>query len=163
MLNIGINSYVDLEEADIYIEDNYLELDNLSVIWGVLTDKEKEVYLIQSAGEIDTLLLMGVKYAKNQKMEFPRMECYKQGKEIPNEVKEAQIENALSIMSKSVSARSDEQMKILNSLGAYKNLKYNKREMGEIGLGESLTGQNTSANKRLTSLEAEKILKAWIG
>lgn len=163
MLNIGVDSYVTLDEANQYVKEYYKEFDNLAVIWNVADDSEKEIYLKNSAYEIDNLLIVGVIFDKNQQMQFPRRECFKEGPEVPSEVKDAQIENALAIMSKSVSARSDEQMKILNSLGAIKNLKYNKREMGEVGLGESLTGQTHSSYKRLTSHEAERILKPWIG
>lgn len=162
MINIGIDSYVTVQEADNYIESYYNEFDNLAVTWGVLSNRDKETYLKQSAYEIDNLMLVGVVFNKTQSMQFPRKECYKQGIEIPSEVKDAQIENALGILHISLSAKSDEQMKILGSLGAVKNLKYNKREMGEVGLGASLTGQQASY-KRLSSLEAEQILKPWIG
>lgn len=163
MITIGVDSYVSVAEANAYVENYYSEFDNLRVIWGVLSDESKETYLKQSAFEIDEQLFVGVVFNKLQDMQFPRKECYKEGPQVPSEIKDAQIENALAIMKNSVSARSDEQMKILNSLGAMKNLKYNKREMGEVGLGASLTGQTQSSYKRLTSEEAEKMLKAWLG
>ena len=43
-----------------------------------------------------------------------------------------------------------------------KNIKYNKREMGEVGLGSSLTGATSTRVKRLESEDAEKMLKAWL-
>lgn len=163
MINIGVDSYVSVAEADAYVQNYYNEFENLRVIWEVLPVGSKETYLKQSAFEIDEQLMVGIIFDKAQEMQFPRKECYKEGPQVPSEVKDAQIENALAIMKESVSARSDEQMKILNSLGAMKNLKYNKREMGEVGLGASLTGQAQLNYKRLTSEEAEKMLKAWLG
>lgn len=161
MLEININTYVTVEEANEYIKQCYPELDNLAVTWSVLSDHDKEAYLISSASDIDKLFIMGRKLDKNQSMAFPRRECYKE-RQVPYEVKEAQIENALGLLNEKLSARSDEQMIILNSLGAIKNLKYNKREMGEVGLGATLTGGDTH-NRLLASDYAIKLLKPWIG
>ena len=161
MLIVNENSYVDLEYADQYIEDNYPQYDDLAVIWGVLADRDKEAYLRASMGQIEGLVLEGRPYSCDQELQFPRRDCYKTGI-IPTEVKDAQVENAIALLNKDISARADEQMKTLGTLGAMKNIKYNKREMGEVGLGSSLTGATSTRVKRLESEDAEKMLKAWL-
>lgn len=164
MLTINVDSYVTLEEADKYVEDNYTEFDDLAVLWGVLSPRDKEAYLRYSLGQLESLVLQGAPLYPNQDLQFPRRECFKPATKenpiVPTEIKEAQIENALALFNKDICARADEQMKTLGTLGAMKNIKYNKREMGEVGLGASLTGAVVS--KRLESAEAEKFIKAWL-
>lgn len=166
MLEINKDSYVTLEYADQYIEENYPEFDDLAVVWKVLADRDKESYLRASMGQLESLVLQGRPLYPNQALQFPRRDCFKPATKdsptIPTEVMDAQIENAIALLNKDISARADEQMKTLGTLGAMKNIKYNKREMGEVGLGASLTGTETRHSKRLESEEAEKMLKAWL-
>lgn len=165
MLEINKDTYISLEEANQYVEDNYPEYDDLAVMWKVLEDRDKEAYLRYSLGQIENLVLAGVPLHRNQELQFPRINCFKpatrENPTIPTEVKEAQIENALALFHKDICSRADEQMKILGTLGAMKNIKYNKREMGEVGLGASITGASVG-HKRLESEEAERLLKAWL-
>lgn len=164
LLEVGKDSYVTIEEANDYVENNYPDFDDLAVTWGVLTDKEKKSYLGASLSQIEALVLYGKRLNPTQDLQFPRVKCFKpatheNGFEIPREVKEAQIENALELLNKDLRARADEQMTILSTLGVVKNTKYNKREMGEVGLGATLTG---NTNKQpLESEQALKLLRAW--
>lgn len=164
MLTINVDSYVTLEEADKYVEDNYTEFDDLAVMWGVLSQRDKEAYLRYSLGQLESLVLQGAPLYPNQDLQFPRRECFKSATKenpiVPTEIKEAQIENALAILDKDLGSRSDQQIKSLSSIGAMKNIKYDKKNMGEVGLGASLTGAVVS--KRLESAEAEKFIKAWL-
>ena len=160
MLNVGIDSYITVAEADAYIAANYAEYDDLAVVWGVLSEHDKEVYLRASLGQIEALVLYGRPYSREQALQFPRRDCFKAGPDIPSEVKEAQAENALALLNKDLKARSDEQMKTLGTLGVVKNTKYNKREMGEVGLGATLTGSEKHSSV-LESEDAVKMLKAW--
>ena len=162
-MTINIDTYVSEQEAIEYIGKNYPKLDNLACYFMALTSDDKRAYLMQSAGQIDSLLILGKKYDKNQTMEFPRRCCYKEGPEVPLEVKNAQIENALGLLHERLSKRSDEQIMIMSSLGAFKNIKYNKREMGNVGLSESVTDITVKQEKRLASEDAEKLLRPWIG
>lgn len=160
MLNVGIDSYITVAEADAYIAANYAEYDDLAVVWGVLSEHDKEAYLRASLGQIEALVLYGRPYSREQALQFPRRDCFKAGPDIPSEVKEAQAENALALLNKDLKARSDEQMKTLGTLGVVKNTKYNKREMGEVGLGATLTGLEKHSSV-LESEDAVKMLKAW--
>lgn len=165
MLTIGVDTYITLEEAKAYIEGNYPQYDDLAVMWEVLEERDKEAYLRYSLGQLESLVLQGAPLIRTQDLQFPRKECFRPATRekpiIPTEIKEAQIENALALFQKDICARADEQMKMLGTLGVMKNIKYNKREMGEVGLGGSLVATN-SRKTRLESEEAEKLIKAWL-
>ena len=163
MLKVNIDSYVTVEEADQYVKDYYPEYDDLAVVWEALSDHDKETYLRVSLDQIEALVFAGRMLDKNQPLQFPRIDCFKPATKenpiVPDEVKCAQVENAMALLNKDFSAKADEQMKILGTLGAMKNIKYNKREMGEVGLGTSLTG--VVVKKALESEEAENMIRAW--
>lgn len=162
-MTVGIDTYVTVAEADEFIKQYYPEFDDLAVVWGVLTEREKTSYLYTSLQQIEALVLQGKPLDRNQPLQFPRIKCFKpatkENPTIPNEVKEAQIENALELLNADLGARSDEQMILLSALGVVKNTKYNKREMGEVGLGATLTGAESRTT--LESSHAVKLLKAW--
>ena len=63
MLNVGIDSYITVAEADAYIAANYAEYDDLAVVWGVLSEHDKEAYLRASLGQIEALVLCGRAYS----------------------------------------------------------------------------------------------------
>lgn len=162
-MEVGIDTYVTVEDANRYVETYYPEYDDLAITWGVLSDREKTYYLYTSIQQMEALVLAGVRLDKNQPLQFPRKECFmsatRENPIIPEQMKEAQIENALELLNADLGARSDEQMLFLSSLGVIKNSKYNKREMGEVGLGETLTG--AVRQSALESSHAVKLLKPW--
>ena len=162
-MQVGNDTYVTVEEADRFIETYYPEFDDLAIVWGVLTEREKASYLYTSVQQMEALVLSGVRLNASQPLQFPRKECFmpatRENPIIPEQVKEAQIENALELLNADLGARSDEQMIFLSSLGVVKNSKYNKREMGEVGLGETLTG--AVSHSPLESSHALKLLKPW--
>jgi len=159
MLEVGTNTYVTIEDADDYVETNYSEYDDLAAIWSILTDREKERYLKASLGQIEALVIPGRPVDRFQPLQFPRYGVFKSGT-IPQEVKDAQVENALGILNSEIKSRADEQMKTLGTLGVIKNTKYNKREMGEVGLGSTLTS-TTKEKKAIESDAAAELLRPW--
>ena len=162
-MTINEDTYVTEQEATEYINRYYPRLDNVACYFKALSSEDKKAYLMQSAYQIDCLMIAGRKLDNNQSMEFPRKGCYKEGPVVPEEVKYAQIENALGLLQEHMSKRSDEQIMIMSSLGMAKNIKYNKREMGNVGLSESVTDVAVHKYKRLASEDAEKLLRPWIG
>lgn len=177
MLEIGNNSYVDLEFANAYVEKYNIWNAPLRVHWSVLTDDEKESYLHASLSQIEKLKFIGRKVIMRQPLQFPRyisqqnlVGCYHTFKfgiqdgtttEIPIDVQEAQVENALGIISEQISAISDKQFMTLQSLGAVKNTKYNKREAGDIGFSDELKGG--TGHVEIASLRAYQLLKPYVG
>ena len=120
MLEINIDTYVSVEEADEYAGKYYLETDEKSVAWGKISEVQKEIALRNAAMAIDSVIYPGRKKSSSQEMEFPR--CYKNGYyfplswyetytkesgswhcmvDVPEKVKHAQVEEALEIVSRS--------------------------------------------------------------
>ncbi len=154
--------FVTFEDVDIYLDTYYPKYNNLACHFKVLDEMERIGYLMSSLAQIDSLVMQGSLVCRDQEHCFPRKGCFKQFT-IPDEVKDAQIENALALFNKDMSLRSDQQMKTMLTLGLMKNPKYNKREMGNVGLSESLDAGLQSKRKRLESEDAERILRPWIG
>lgn len=179
MLKQGENTYVTLEESDEYINAYYVKYAPLRVFWSVLDDDEKESYLRNSLTEIEALPFVGSKYRVSQKLAFPRIKqsggsgfAYPYGAfyggssdygVTPEEVKGAQVENALSLIGKECMAQTDKQFMIMQSLGSMKNIKYNKREAGDVGMGDDIKGGGGAGSIGLTSKAAEKMLRGWLG
>lgn len=178
MLIQGENTYSTVAEANEYINNYYTKYAPLRAIWTVLDDDEKESYLRNSLTEMEALLFVGRKYRINQKLAFPRIKSGAAGyvypygpfyggmadyAEIPQEVKEAQVENALALIGKECMAQTDKQFMIMQSLGIMKNIKYNKREAGDVGMGEDIKGGNSGNGGGLTSKAAYNMLRGWLG
>lgn len=100
MLSVGEDTYVTIAEADTIL--NYIAFDSAVAYWLALEDNEKEYFLRKACEEIDSLMLIGAKVNRLQKLQFPRhsnsnIEYWK----IPEEVKQAQAKNALAMLCKS--------------------------------------------------------------
>ena len=117
MIEINVDTYATLEEADEYVGKYYLETDEKSIGWGKLSEAQKETALRNGAMAIDSVVYPGKKKDSEQEMEFPR--CYKNGyyfplswyetytkeggmwhcmAEVPEKIKYAQVEEALEIV-----------------------------------------------------------------
>lgn len=178
LLTIGQDTYCSVDEADEYIAKTYTKYAPLRVIWSVLDDEEKAMYLRTSLAEIESLPFTGAKYDSAQALSFPRrphaysaalgaLPCVirltsQDYSKIPQAVKAAQVENTLAIIGKECMAQTDKQFMIMQSLGLMKNIKYNKREAGDVGMGDDITGVKQKAS-RLSSQVAEKLLRPWLG
>lgn len=114
-LTTGIDTYVTTEEADAYIAMHYLSTDEQRMAWENAGD-DKEIALRRACAALDSLTYRGVKFSFPQPLAFPRYfgenyamidgilyapeaDRYPELKEVPKEVKAAQIEEALEIAS----------------------------------------------------------------
>ncbi len=172
------NTYVTVQYADNYVYTHYAQFHPLRVHYSVLTDDEKADYLLCAMQEIEQLPFVGRKYLVTQPLQFPRMRACPCGVsspyyltaflgnpniyDVPECVKQAQVENALGLIAREISSVSDKQFMTMQSLGAIKNTKYNKREAGEIGFGEDLTGASVKRCP-LASVRAYTLLREWLG
>jgi hypothetical protein len=121
-LVVGTDSYVTIEEANTYIANHYVSTNAQRIAWVALSDADKEIYLRNSIVELERLQYRGQRYqwATVQPLAFPRVYI---GQEIerlfsdnyyyhnnnflinqttptvPNEIKNAQIEEALELAS----------------------------------------------------------------
>ena len=87
-LEIGTNSYVTLEEANIILEAVF---DNQE--WQSLTDEQKKVCLVNATNKINLLAVKGEKLDSSQELLFPR----DWETAVSNSVKMAQCYEALEI------------------------------------------------------------------
>ena len=87
-LEVGVNTYVTLEEAGNIIETIY---DNAE--WQSLTDEQKKVCLVNAANKINLLAVKGEKLDSSQELSFPR----DWETAVSNNVKMAQCYEALEI------------------------------------------------------------------
>lgn len=99
MLEVGIDSYITLEEAETYIK-NYVTDEAIKAKWNALTGEQKEVYLRKAVLNIDKLHFGGIKVDSKQRLEFPRKYSghYSGGylvEEVPWAIKSAEVEEAL--------------------------------------------------------------------
>lgn len=74
-LTVGVDSYVTLEDAEHYIEDNYSSIDDYKIVWSRLSNSDKEALLRSSCKAIDGLRnnFAGRVKTFGQKLAFPRM------------------------------------------------------------------------------------------
>lgn len=106
-MTVGIDTYITLEEANTYISTYYVSTDPLRINWDKLENADKEVYLRNGSKAIDSLVLLGKRASKDQKMEFPRQIDKVIQKEVPDKVKFAQVETALSSADPIIQNRQD--------------------------------------------------------
>lgn len=86
-------SYVTAAEADTYVASHYISSDAARTRWEALSDGDKNVYLLQSVEALNQLPFHGKPYDITQENAFPRYPY----DTVPNEVKYAQIENAVKL------------------------------------------------------------------
>lgn len=111
-LTIGTDTYIDLEDADVYLNSYHLSTDADMVLWAALSDEHSEILLRKAARILDRQPLIGIKAVTTQTMEFPRAiytdttgysnniygDWYVQSA-VPDAVMYAQCEIALSLTS----------------------------------------------------------------
>lgn len=167
-LEIEKNTYADIEFVNSYIEEHYNYNHPLRVHFSVLTDDEKATYLLASLREIDKLPFIGRKRLVGQPLAFPRirnglnnymsptyMSRFVGSTDdliIPEDLKQAQVENVLAILNKEISETSKKQLKTLQSLGAIKCTKP-KNNVEEFKV----------CNCPITSETAYNLLRGWLG
>lgn len=73
MLQVGIDSYVSLQEAENILGSICTSNDSAYVKWNELSDSDKEVLLRNSCRDINALRFVGKRKNLGQKLEFPRV------------------------------------------------------------------------------------------
>ena len=153
MLVVGTNSYVTLNEANEYIDTHYGDTNDLACYWRVLGDTSQERWLLKSIQQLENVVLTGIKEKQDQPLAFPRVRCYKEFT-VPQEVKDAQVENALGLFKKELSGVSTKQLKTLNTLGVIKNWRKD----------ENILTESTKLNTNYVESDvAQRLLKSWLG
>ena len=99
-LKVGCNSYMTMDEVNEYINSNYASATPERKAWEALSDDDKAVVIIKSTRLVDrdSMLYVGRKVDKFQKMQFPRdvpSLCGVHTLNCPDEIKEGIILIAL--------------------------------------------------------------------
>lgn len=152
---MALLGYVTLDEANVYIAAHYLEADPLRVQWEALNDADKSALLRKSFQVIELLPLTGRKTDCEQANMFPRWP----DTEVPEAVKQAQIENALSYGD----SESVEDQKYYDKLWKYGVSSYSIGNLSEkissgsygAGIGAQKTG--------VVSPIATRLLQPYVG
>lgn len=96
---MAVIGYVDLEYANEYVNLHFLSTDDIRFSWEGLPDEDKEVLLRKSFESIESLAFVGKKTCPVQPNAFPRYPAT----EVPEDIKAAQVENAVALSDSSTS------------------------------------------------------------
>ncbi len=147
MLEVGINSYITLKEANEYFNTR---LNNEA--WLSLDENKKIASLIQASQIIDSKNFIGQKADSSQLLKFPRKNVIYDGailpsNEVPRAIKQAVCELAIHLISNDVTAPND--------LGQFEKVK--------LGPLEIQTQDNLSQNNIIQTLPplVDALLKAF--
>jgi hypothetical protein len=136
-ITVGENSYIDIDGADEYFAGR-LHAES----WSGADSETKEKALKQATKEIDRQPLKGRKATDTQELSFPRYP----DTEIPEAVKEACCEEALTLLE-----RGNSQRRKLQQEGVQSFTLGNMSETYAAGVGKGLISQ-----------EAKELLKPWL-
>ena len=145
-------SYNTVEQADAYIASHYLSSDELAQQWSSLSEDDKQVLLTRAHDTIDALPITGRKTDVAQPNAFPR---YPE-KDVPDAVRSAECELALSLSDEEANASLADYRKMVDygiqsySIGNFSEtlLSYSKNSV-EIKYG-------------LISTNAKQLLTPWL-
>ena len=150
MANIG---YVDLAYADEYVSLHFLSTDDLRFSWEALSDEDKEVLLRRSFETIETLRFTGVKTSPGQPYAFPRFPST----EVPEAIKAAQVENAISLSDSSTT----EDAAFYNKLWQWGVESYTIGNLSE-SISSGAYGRGSMAVNGIVSTRASKLLQPFL-
>lgn len=148
-----MSGYVTVQEADEYIRCHYLSTDRSRLAWEELEDADKEILLRNSAEAINSLPFTGRKMYPTQDNAFPRFPSNL----VPEAVKAAQIENALTSSDESA----NEDAMLYQRMKAYGVSSYSIGNLSETmvsaassgGVGISLLSSGIVSTKAQSLLE----------
>jgi hypothetical protein len=146
--------YVTLEEADAYVADHFMSSNMTRVAWESLSDADKMVLLRNSYRAIEMLAFRGRKTDTAQPSAFPRWPST----DVPSQIKEAQIANAIVLADES----SQEDAAYYDKLRTYGVKSYRIGNLSET-LNASEAEANASSCKGIYSPEAKRLLSPWLG
>ncbi|SMB97783.1 hypothetical protein SAMN00808754_1944 [Thermanaeromonas toyohensis ToBE] len=147
-LQVGVNSYVTVSEADAYFTERIYADE-----WQAANTPTKEKALIQACKRINRLAFKGVKADEAQLLAFPRIMPvfnrvgvigFTEGAMVPQEVKDAQCEEALALLKYGNSARTKAQ----------------EQNVVRVNFGE--VSEEYRASLKLLSKEALELLKPYL-
>ena len=150
MANIG---YVDLAYADSYVAAHFLSTDELRETWEGLDEMDKEVLLRRSFESLESLPFSGRKANPKQPNAFPRCPY----EEVPEAIKNAQVENAVSLSDSAAS----EDAAFYEKLWQYGVESYSIGNLSER-TSQGTWGRNATTTAGLVSAKATQMLQPFV-
>lgn len=92
---VGVNTYLTVEEADSIVLDEFSETDNMYKLWETLDENGKQRMLVNGARKISSIVWRGIRYPGYQNLQWPRLIQYRYV-ECPYDVKVGIIKQALT-------------------------------------------------------------------
>lgn len=151
---MNLVGYVTLAEANNYIETRYLSSDPLRETWDGMSDEDKTVCLMRSLDAIESLPYVGHKMSATQLLAFPR--CPQT--EVPENVKRAQIENALCMSDTS----NDEDSALYDKLWRYGIESYTIGNLRETSVDGTWGRSRAGGAHGLASAKAYALLTPYM-
>lgn len=151
---MSLVGYVTLAEANNYIETRYLYSDPVRENWESLSDEDKIVCLTRSMDAIESMPFTGHKTNSSQPTAFPR--CPQT--DVPEAVKRAQIENALSLADSS----NDEDTATYDRLWRFGVNSYSIGNLSEKSADGSWGKSRVGGAQSLTSAKAYSMLVPFL-
>lgn len=139
-MEVGVDTYLDIIEADTLVESNFLSDEATRVIWEALSNADKEVLLVRGTRDVDSALYRGTQqlYKSLQPLNFPRIiDCIVVP--VNDNIKLATIEQAVSY--KGNSNNSSDLRKKLQAQGVKKVSIGKITEEYDSGASSSETGR----------------------
>lgn len=146
-------SYVDVSYADDYVDTHFLSTDPLRLGWEALLDEDKEVLLQRSFDSIEGLPFIGRKLDCKQSTAFPRYPY----EEVPEAVKNAQVENAVSLSDSSTT----EDAAFYQKLWQYGVESYSIGNLSEK-TSSGTWGKSSGARLGIVSARATQLLQPYL-
>ena len=145
--------YVTLEEANNYVINHFMDTNAVRVAWESLSDANKMVLLRNSYKAIEALPIRGRKACTIQPSAFPRYPS----NEVPEQVKEAQIANAVILSNE----ESQEDAAYYDRLRTYGIKNYHIGNLSET-LSTPAESSSASSYIGIYSQEAMRLLSPWL-
>ena len=145
-------SYSTVEQADAYVASHYVSADEARVRWELLSAEDKQVLLNQAHDVIDSLPITGRKASVDQPDAFPRCP----DREVPDAVKSAECELALSLSDEAANASLDDYRKMVD----YGIQSYSIGNFSETLLSDSKN--SVEIKYGLNSSKAKQLLTPWL-
>lgn len=146
-------SYVDIAYADEYVDTHFLSTDELRLNWEFLEELDKKVLLQRSFEAIECLPFVGRKTNPDQPNAFPRYPF----EEVPEAVKHAQVENAVTLSDSSAS----EDAAFYEKLWQYGVESYSIGNLSER-TSSGAWGRNVASSSGVISSKAINLLKPFL-
>lgn len=145
--------YVDLEYADSYVETHFLSTDDLRLAWESLGEEDKAVLLQRSFESLESLPFTGHKLDPSQPNAFPRCPY----SEVPEQIKAAQVENAVALSDEST----NEDAAFYEKLWQFGVESYSIGNLSER-TSEGAWGRGSTAVNGIISAKASRLVQPYL-